>query len=226
MIRKQDISCVIFDMDGLMFDTERLAIQVWQKAGRTYGFDIPESLIIECIGNNIQTSRAMLETALGKKFNFKQVRKLRIQYTNEYITKNGVPIKKGLYNVLNVLTKYSVLKAVATSTERNRAEAMLNVANILNNFDMIVCGDEIQRGKPEPDIFLSVAERLQITPEKCVVLEDSEPGILAASNAHMFPILVPDIKMPSEKTMKMVYRTFTDLDKVAEYFLNLFQSDN
>jgi HAD superfamily hydrolase (TIGR01509 family) len=226
MINKQTISAVIFDMDGLMFDTERIAIQAWQKAGKAFGFTIPESLVIQSIGNNIQATQSLFENSLGKSFDFKQVRKLRIQYAEEMFSQNGIPVKTGLYELLNVLTNYSILKAVATSTERFRAQMMLTQAKVLHHFDTIICGDEVANGKPAPDIFLLVAKRLQVPPKKCIVLEDSEPGIYAASYAQMIPILIPDIKKPSDELLNMAFKTFSNLSEVATYFKNIFQSEN
>ena len=226
MLSKRDVSAVIFDMDGLMFDTERIAIQTWQKAGATCGYDIPESLIIESIGRDTQDTQSLFENALGQDFDFQHVRKLRIHYAEEHIKQHGVPLKEGLYEVLDVLTTSSVLVAVATSTERARAETLLTGANVLDKFDVVICGDDVYKGKPAPDIFLLVAERLQTIPEQCLVLEDSESGIRAAVSAHMIPILIPDIKPPSEETLNLAYKVFSDLRGVASYLSHILQPND
>ncbi len=223
---KRDIFAVIFDMDGLMFDTERIAIQAWRKAGTAYGYDIPESLIMDSIGRNARDTRFLFEKALGKDFDFQQVRKLRIHYAEEHIKQHGVPLKGGLLEVLDVLTTSSVLRAVATSTERARAETLLTAANVLEKFDVVICGDDVRKGKPAPDIFLLAARRLQTFPEQCMVLEDSESGIRAAVDAHMIPILIPDIKPPSEETLNLVYKVFPDLYGVALYLSHILQTSN
>ena len=225
MMSKRDIAAVIFDMDGLMFDTERIALQTWRKAGAEYGYDIPKSLVIESIGRNTRDTQSLFENALGRGFNFPHVRKLRIHYAEEHIKQYGVPLKKGLCKVLDVLATASVPTAVATSTERVRAESLLTRAKVIEKFNAVICGDDVHSGKPAPDIFLLAAERLRVIPEQCLVLEDSDSGICAAVNAHMIPILIPDIKPPSEETLNSADMIFSDLCAVASHLSHILHSE-
>lgn len=218
MTKRNEIAAVIFDMDGLMFDTESIAFKGWKWAGEKSGFPLPESLIYQIAGNNLKSTRALLEKAMGSDFDFHHVRQFRLQYAAEHIEKYGVPIKTGLYDLLDTLERLAIPKAVATSTERARAEGILAKANVLDRFRSIVCGDEIQNGKPAPDIFLAAAKKMNAIPEQCVVLEDSEAGIRAASAANMHPFLVPDLRMPADDALKMVSKTFSDLGEVAKFF--------
>ena len=209
---------VIFDMDGLMFDTERIAIEAWQRAGRMYGYDMPEALILQSVGRNVEDTQLLFEQALGATFDFCGVRALRVQYAADIITQRGVPIKNGLMELLDMLTNVSAPKAIATSTERMRAETLLKSANVRERFEVVVCGDEVQHGKPSPDIFLLAASKLHIAPSRCFVLEDSESGIRAAVNAGMRPIMIPDLKPPTPELHHLAERIFPDLHHVASYF--------
>jgi len=226
MLTKTTISAIIFDMDGLMFDTERLAIRAWQQAGKEHGFELPEPLILECVGRPVQSTQAHLETVLGPGFDFNTVRRRRVEIAEEVFARDGVPIKEGLYELLDLLNNQPIGKAVATSTERSRAESMLRRATVFDHFDVVVCGDEVEHGKPAPDIFLLAAERLGAEPTQCIVLEDSDPGIQAAAAAGMIPILVPDIRPPSTESLKIAFNTFENLNHVADYFGGIFQMEN
>ena len=218
---RSDISAVIFDMDGLMFDTERIAIEAWQRAGRTCHCEIPEALIIRSIGRNVHDTRLLYEQALGSSFDFDHTRALRIKYTDDIIEQRGVPLKDGLFELLDVLTNHAVLKAVATSTERSRAEDLLKKAQVSTRFDAVIYGDEVRHGKPAPDIFLLAADRLRVSPHRCIVLEDSDSGILSAANAKMHPFMIPDIEPPSQDILAVADQVFPDLHAVASYLAGI-----
>lgn len=221
MVYISEISLVIFDMDGLMFDTERLAIDAWKEAGKSVDIDISESIVIETIGLNIRSAEKVFKKHLGRSFPFSKVRELRIEYAKEFIEKNGIPTKTGLYELLEFLDETSLLKAVATSTERERTENLLSIAKVMDKFDIVICGDEISKSKPEPDIFLEVARQLGCNPKECLVLEDSENGIIAASKANMMPILIPDIKYPPIEVEKLATKKFNSLIDFKKFLENI-----
>ena len=213
------VSLVIFDMDGLMFDTERIGISAWQKAGEDFGVDISPTIVIESLGLNINGTEKVFKKYFGNEFPFHDIRKLEVNYTIKIIEDKGIPVKNGLYDLINFLGQKGIMKAVATSTERTRAEKYLELAGIKDKFDTIICGDEINQGKPNPDIFLEAAKRLDCIADECLVLEDSENGIKAAHNANMYPILIPDIKRPSEDVRKLVYKEFNSLIDVRDFLI-------
>ncbi len=216
------LAAVILDMDGLMFDTERIAIDAWMRAGADCGCPIPRSLIVETVGLDARSARSYLERALGRSFDYGRVRPLRLRYGAEVIEQQGVPVKPGLPELLEVLASRGVPRAVATSTERARAETLLSKANLAAPFDVAVCGDEVERGKPAPDIFLVAAERLRASPPQCLVLEDSEMGIRAARSAGMRAFLVPDLKAPGPETVALTDRVFPSLQAVASFLSEAF----
>lgn len=211
------ISLFIFDMDGLMFDTTNLAIYSWIKAGNTYGIPISESIVIKSIGLDIHGAKKVFKKNLGKNFPYHEIRSLRLKYAQDFIEKNGIPVKKGLYELIEFLDQKPVLKAVATSTERERTEQFLLSAGVKEKFDLIVCGDDVSKGKPEPDIFITVSEKLNCKSNESVVLEDSANGILAASRANMIPFLVFDVKKPDENIEKLAEKTFNSLVEVRDF---------
>lgn len=211
-----NISAVIFDMDGLMFDTERIAIRTWERAAKEFGFTIDEALIIKTIGRNLLDTKKIFLTSLGNSFPFDDIQQLQVKYAQEEVRKNGVPIKEGLHELIHSCKEHGISMAVATSTERKRAEELISQSNTWKYFDVIVCGDEVSNGKPEPDIFLTTAEKLGIQPNKCVVLEDSESGIVAACRAGMIPIFVPDLKKPSDEVNLCAYKICNTLREVSK----------
>jgi HAD superfamily hydrolase (TIGR01509 family) len=211
------VRAVIFDMDGLMFDTERIAVESWGRAGQLLGVDIPAGLIIETVGMNRQDAKTILMRRLGDAFPYPEARRLRIQFAEETIARDGVPIKDGLYALLDVLEGAGVRKAVATSTDQARALKLLERAKVRNRFDAIVCGDEVAQGKPCPDIFLAAAGRLGCEAHHCMALEDSEAGLTAAHRAGMLPVMVPDLKTPSAQARSLAFRVFQSLNEVASF---------
>lgn len=222
---RQEIAAVIFDMDGLMFDTERIIMQAWKQAGHEFGYDIPDPALHATRGLGIEGTEHLFETILGPGFPFYQVRALRVQYTQTIIATQGLPIKDGLFELLDLLDTHTLSKAVATGTERAQAEPLLNMAHVLHRFDVLVYGDEVQNGKPDPEIFWLAAKRLQVTPEQCVVLEDSASGIRAASQAKMMPIAIPDINRLPHDVETLAFKTCDSLVEAAVFLSQLLSLD-
>ena len=188
---------VIFDMDGLMLDTERLAPQAWHDAKEALGVDFDMSLLDAMVGRNYQDCRALILERHGASFPTDRLMDAWHVAYDAIVARDGIAIKHGLFDLLDWLEQAHIPKAVATSTRRSRALAKLESAGLASRFAALVGGDEIARGKPAPDIFLRAAERLGVQPASCVVLEDSAPGIRAALAAGMTPIMVPDQHQPA-----------------------------
>ena len=188
---------VIFDMDGLMLDTERLAPQAWHDAKEALGVDFDMSLLDAMVGRNYQDCRALILERHGEAFPTDRLMDAWHVAYDAIVARDGIAIKHGLFDLLDWLEQAHIPKAVATSTRRSRAMAKLQSAGLASRFAALVGGDEIARGKPAPDIFLRAAERLGVQPASCVVLEDSAPGIRAALAAGMTPIMVPDQHQPA-----------------------------
>ena len=205
---------VVFDMDGLMLDTERLAPQAWSDARDALGVDFDMSLIDAMIGRNFQDCRALIVARHGEAFPTDALMRAWHVAYDAIVERDGIAIKHGLFGLLDWLEQERIPKAVATSTRRARALPKLATAGIASRFAALVGGDEIARGKPAPDIFLLAAQRLGMPPSACLVLEDSEPGVRAALAAGMKPIMVPDQHAPSEELLALSPLVLPSLEHV------------
>ena len=208
---------IIFDMDGLMIDTERLALKAWQLAGADFGFPISEDIFITMLGRNRRDSDRILVEVFGSDFPVDAVRKRRRAYVDGWIDEGKLSIKSGLLELLDFLDKVSMPKAVATSTAYERAIYKLSLVNLLERFPIVIAGDQVEKGKPAPDIFLAASTQLRVLPKHCLVLEDSDAGIQAAYNAGMIPVMIPDMKPPSEESLVFAYRIFGGLGEFHNY---------
>lgn len=205
---------MIFDMDGLLLDSERIAREAWKQAGAAAGYDIPDDVYLQVVGRTLPDTERLFKTLLGDAFPFAHVRQLRLQFGEAYIARHGLPQKPGAVELLTMLDELEVPKAVATSTARDEAWRRLRLAGLAPYFTVLCGGDEILRGKPAPDLFLLAAARLGIRPQECIVLEDSEYGLQAARSAGMLPMLVPDLKPPSADATTLAHAVFASLHEV------------
>lgn len=212
---------LIFDMDGLMFDTESLWIKFSQESAKTFNIILPEKLIYGVIGTTqIMTKNAFLEE-YGNNFDFDDFLKTYRQLSFEYIEKEGTPIKRGLLELISYLKKEKYKIAIASSSKREILEFYLKNANIDKNiFDIIVSGDMVKNSKPEPDIFLKACELLNEKPNNCYVLEDSNNGIIAAHLSRCVPILIPDKDVIKKENLQKAKYKFNDLLEVKEFLEN------
>ncbi|NLO48587.1 MAG: HAD family phosphatase [Clostridiales bacterium] len=208
------IKGIVFDMDGLMFDTERLAVEGYAYAGRLTGHILPRELVVKAIGLNRENTARLVKEHLSGDFDYTAVKKIMADYTTEYIEQNGMPCKPGLRSLLDYLRQNKYAITVATSSDRDRAEYYLDKAFIRGYFGDIICGDMVKRGKPEPDIYLKACEILSLPPQACIALEDSPMGILSSYNAGMKPVMIPDLAEPDADTKKLLYSYLTSLSDV------------
>lgn len=210
------LEAVVFDMDGLMFDTEALAVLAWKKAGEKFGYDIKSKDIAKIRGTSVENGKKIFEEIFDENFEFYTIKEASTAYMNEFIDKNGVPIKKGLNELLEFLRKNNIQIALATSTDNKTAVYYLTNSNVIGYFDKIICGDMVENGKPNPDIYLKALDSLNVKPENCLVLEDSPNGIKAARNAGCKVIMVPDIDKPTKELRKNVSAIAADLLEVID----------
>lgn len=188
---------VIFDMDGLMLDTERLAPRAWIDAAQAMGVEFDLTLTQPMVGRNFRDCQSIIADHYGPSYPTADLMKAWHVAYDAIVAREGIALKEGLVELLDWLEDAGIPKAVATSTRRDRAQAKLGAKALLPRFTGLVGGDEVTRGKPAPDIFLAAARLLGQPAEGCIVLEDSEPGVRAALAAGMVPIMVPDMHLPS-----------------------------
>ncbi|OPJ54853.1 HAD family hydrolase [Clostridium oryzae] len=211
------IKLVIFDMDGLMLDTEKISFISWQKAAKKYGYEVDMNAFKKVLGKNVPKVKETLLGHYGIDFPIDDIIKDRYIFAEQYIDENGIDVKEGLYELLDYLQETGIKTAVATSTRRELAAKHLKMVDIYKYFDCIVCGDEVENSKPNPEIFEKAAQKLCCNNENCIVLEDSEAGIMAAHSAKMYPIVIPDMKEPSEEIEKLAFKRFKNLREVKVF---------
>lgn len=210
---------VIFDMDGLMFDTERVFVKAWDYAGEKIGVGKAGYMVYKTLGMNIKASYNIWKMEFGDRYQEEELRKYTKEFLQKYYAENKVPVKKGLYVLLDYLKKAGAKMAVASSSPRWEVEKHLKDAGIYDYFVGIVCGDMIQNSKPDPEIYLKACELLERKPSDCLALEDSKNGLLSAHQAGCKPIMVPDLWQPDEETEKILYAKFEDLEMVKDFLL-------
>lgn len=213
------IEAVVFDMDGLMFDTEKLWLDSVIKTNKEYGYCVPVELIIECMGKRKDYIDLRLKEVMGEDFDPIKFRNLNKKFMNEDVERNGLSVKKGLRELLSFLKERNIKLAVASSSSFENIQKRFKEADLdINIFDYIIGGDMVVKPKPDPQIYLKSCELLGVKPENVIALEDSEYGIMSAVNAGMKAILIPDIKEAPEEIIRIAYRKFDDLNQVKSLF--------
>lgn len=191
------IAGIILDMDGLMLDSEAMNRVAWQGAARELGFDLTHEFYATLIGQTTPVSEQQVADHFGPAFPREVFRQRRRELWRGRAEAEGIPHKDGLVAFLDGMDRLGLPLAVATSTATEGAEYSLTRAGIRQRFRAVVAGDQVPRGKPAPDIYLEAARRLGIEPSRGLALEDSSPGILAATSAGMRALLVPDLAAPT-----------------------------
>lgn len=214
----KEIELVIFDMDGLMFDTEVVAKRAWRETAKANNYNITHEFFLTLIGRNKKAVEMEFKKLFGEEFPFDDIYVQQGKQASSIIENEGLKIKEGLIELLSVLKEKKVKIAVATSTSRDRTNKLLSLAGISEKFDKILCGDEVTNGKPDPEIFLTVCKKLNVSPEKALVLEDSEKGVEAAAAGKIKCIVVPDLIEPSEKHVKLAHSKVKSLKEVVNMF--------
>ena len=211
------IRAVLFDMDGLMFDTERLYGRAWQNAAILQGCRISDEAILQIKGANKDLVYEILKKDAGEGFDINKGREAREEYITNHINEHGITKKKGLEKLLIFLKENNIKTCLASSTKRKVALSYLKMADVYKYFDDFTCGDEIENGKPAPDIFLKAAGKLGADITESLVLEDSINGINAGLSAGARVIMVPDTIEPTDEIRKKVDAVEPDLEGVIEW---------
>jgi beta-phosphoglucomutase-like phosphatase (HAD superfamily) len=211
------IRAVILDMDGLMLDTEAIAREVWTCAAADCGFEMADEVFLSLVGRTRTDSDSILQDHFGVGFSLDEFGRACRERWDLAIAQRGIPTKRGLPELLDYLDLAGIPSGVATSTVRVDAERSLDIAGLAGRISCLVTGDEVLNGKPAPDIFLLAADRLGVSPESCLVLEDSRNGIRGAHASGALPVMVPDLIEPGPEIERLAFRIFPSLVEVREW---------
>lgn len=211
------ISAVVFDMDGLMIDSERVVQYSWGVVGKRMGYPHLDQEIYHTLGKNRRGRERYFKERYGESFPFEQfLEEYRREYA-VYMKAHGVPPKKGLYQLLNYLRERRIPMAIATSSSAESAERNLKDLGVYGYFDGFVFGDMVTRSKPDPEIYEKACRILRAVPGETVALEDSIHGIISASRAGLIPVMVPDLVRETGEVDKLLAAKKEDLLEVADW---------
>jgi HAD superfamily hydrolase (TIGR01509 family) len=203
-------------MDGLMLDTESIYKRAWQRAAAELGFDLEDGFYFTLIGRDNTDGEAALRQRFGERFPVAMFRERWAELWHAHVGEQGIPTKPGAHEFLALLEEHRIPFAIATSSDHEYATFSLRAARLESCSPCLVTGDEVERGKPAPDIYLEAARRLGVAPSCCLALEDSEAGVVAAASAGMYALLIPDLKAPSEQARSAAWRVLASLHDAVE----------
>lgn len=207
------IEAVLFDMDGLMFDTERMYQKAWLLAGQQMGVPIRPEIVDRMRGRNREGCTRVCREVFGPEFDFDAMRTACRALMARWIEEDGLPVKPGLYELLAELERRGIPAVLATSTSRDSAWGHLQRAGVDNYFVGAVCGDEVSHSKPDPEVFLKAAALAGKDPRHCMVLEDSPAGVRAGAAAGCFTVMVPDLTQPDEELRRLADAILPNLNE-------------
>ncbi|MDE5768978.1 MAG: HAD family phosphatase [Oscillospiraceae bacterium] len=208
---KNIIKGIIFDMDGLMFDTEKLLAKYWMQAAQEAGYPMQLEHVLGIRSLSAIYAKPKLQGIFGNNFNYEKIRERRRELTAQHLEQYGIEKKPGLEQLLEYLFRNDYKIAVATATDRERTESYLKQTGIDKYFQNFVCGDMVTKGKPDPEIYLTASRMLGLSPGECIALEDSPNGILSAYHAGCKPVMIPDLSEPDEDLKSRLYACLPDL---------------
>ncbi len=213
----KELKAVVFDMDGIIFDSERKVVECWIEIAAKYGIKDIEKLCRMCLGTNSAETRRLALEFYGEDFPYDERKAEQSALYHERYDGGRLPMKVGVKELLEYLKQRGLKIALASSTRRVVVENQLRDAGILPYFDKVVCGDMVSHSKPHPEIFLRACEELSVEPECAIAIEDSYNGIRSAHAAGMRPIMVPDMAEPNEEMERLAEVILPSLLGVREY---------
>lgn len=212
----KSLQAVVFDMDGLMFDSERYIQTAWNQAGMILGYGTLGDHIEKTLGFNGTKRREFFLNLCGKDFPYDEFLELYRSIYFGMVREKGIPVKKGLHETLEVLKELGIRMGVATSSSRENTLKNLEREKITDYFETVITGDMICRGKPEPDIYLEACRRLCVEPQYAIALEDAINGIKAAARAGMMPVMIPDLIKDTTQVDDLLFGKYRSLLEFAE----------
>lgn len=211
------IKAVIFDMDGLMINSEVVTFECYQKVLEEMNHTISREFYVTLLGKNVAWGKARFQEEYGEEFPFDEViKKVHAMMAHRFKTE-GIPLKPGLVELLTYLKENNYKTIVATSSNRTRVDQILSHSGLTQFFDDSICGDEVTQSKPNPEIFVKACGKLGVATDEAVVLEDSEAGIQAAHGGNIKVICIPDMKYPEPQFVEKTTKIVNSLHDVIDY---------
>ena len=217
------INAILFDMDGVLIDTERLNLKFTIETAKDMGFDVTPEDALTQRSSVSEVSDKFFKSKYGEDFNFYAMRDERRRRIQIYIDENGLELNEGVNEVLDHVEKRNLKKAVVTSSDFDRAMVYIRMLGIEDRFDTIVSASMVELGKPNPDVYLYTAEIIGENPEDCIAVEDSPNGVRSAYSAGCKVAMYPDLTEPDEEMREMsswVLDSIKDLIKIVDESLN------
>lgn len=215
------IKAVIFDMDGVLIDTEKHYNVCWQQAAREAGFDFTYEHALMLRSLDAMLAKDLMQSIFGKEFDYFAIRERRRVLVQEALLKNGLEIKPGVREALTFLRNKGIKTAVATATPLDRTYEHLEKLGIKDLFDSIVSAKQVEKGKPAPDVYLYACKQIGMKPEECIAIEDSPNGIKSAYQAGLKPVMVPDLTGPDEEVSPLLFgllNSLSDIHQLERFF--------
>ena len=210
----RDFDAVIFDLDGLILDTEPTYFIAWQKAAAQMGFDLPFEFFENLSGLSYVEIRAYFQTQCGENFDFDLFHVKSSQCWRDIVVHQGIAVKRGVLNLVDRLKAKKIPYCIATNSPRVNALECLALAKIDHVFRLVIGRDDVIHGKPMPDIFFKAAEMLEVNIQSCVVFEDSPTGVLAANRTGAFTVFVPSAFPVDLQAQALANLTLAHLDEL------------
>lgn len=220
-VNRGPFRAVLFDMDGVIIDTERVHQEGWQYACDMQGLKLRRSFVAKLCGANREYQKILFQEEYGGAVDYAAIRKLRQDYCAVQFERDGIPVKTGYRELTDWLREQGIRRALCTSTQLPVAEQELAVAGVPFDFDAAVTGMEPERSKPEPDVFLLGAKKLGVQPEECIVLEDSPNGVRAGFAAGCRVIMIPDTFPATAELRRMAYSVCANLLEARELLITI-----
>ena len=212
--KQKKIRGILFDMDGLVLDTEKLYTRFWMESARDLGYPMTFQQALGLRSLNRTAGQDKLNEYFGEAISYNAVRNHRIELMDAHIEKYGIEVKPGIFQLMDYLQSAGIASAITSSSPMENIQRHLSAHGLVHRFDKLCSGYNVPNGKPAPDIYLYGAASLDLKPEECLALEDSPTGILSAYRAGCLSVMIPDQDQPDGETEAILYAKADSLHDV------------